>query len=180
MLKEQDHDLAVGVGVVDREEDVAVCIESQDHVQGRRERLLRFLSRVSRWHPHPLAVFCLGDPGLVHVDDPLAFLQEVKHAVGELLPLHQAPGDVGVQGLLSGLLVSEVQVLDEEPVDFAIFEGTLNLLVHHLGHISNFKDGFVLLHHLLRDLLQGRKPLLFRPLLLSQVLEVLWILLHIP
>ena len=179
ILKEQDHNLAICIGVIDREEDVAICIESKNHVQGWRERLLRFLCCVSCWHPHSLAVFSFGDPGLIHINDSLDFLQKVQHAVGELLPLHQASGDVGVQGLLSGLLVSEVQILNEEPIDFAIFEGNLNLLIHHLGNISHFNDGLILFHHLLRDLLQGRKPLLFRPLFLSQVFEVLWILLYI-
>ena len=154
MLKEQDHDLAIGVGMVDRVEEIAVCVQRQDHVQGGLYHLLCFCCSASCWYPHPLAVFCLRDPGLVHVDDPLAFDQEVKHAVGELLPLHQASGSVGVQSLLLSLFVSEIQILDEEPVDFVALEGLLHLLVHHLDHIGDLKDGLAVFDHLLRDHLQ--------------------------
>ena len=111
LVKECCHYVAVGGGVGQAEPHLAAGVQGSDHRQARRDRVEPSVAVAASPGPQPADEAGLVQPGLVHVDDAPALLQQLQQRQGILLPLDQDLGGVRVGVQLLGLEVAEAELV---------------------------------------------------------------------
>ena len=110
-LQEERDDVRVGGCVSEREPALAGRVEGGDHRQSWRHCVEPDITSAVSRSPSSPDEGRLVKPGLVDVDDPLAFLKKLEHFYGVLLAEHPAAAGIRLRNELPRLDVPQLAFL---------------------------------------------------------------------
>ena len=111
MLKEQQHDVAVGVGLRQCEPYSTVCIYCCDERQSWTDSLHGYRADLCLRIPELPIEWCLIEPAFIDVDDATAFFQELYHFNRILLSKNKAALRITLFGHPLGQAETHVHIL---------------------------------------------------------------------
>ena len=127
--------------------------------------------------PHSSTVFRFWDPWFVNINDPLAFLHQIKHLDGILLSENKTTLWVALNGYLFHLPIIKLQVLAQLFTKHWNWNLRIDLLLHLLLNLLSLPDGFIILQHACHNTMDCFFLLIDGIGLVSEFIKHCWILL---
>ena len=137
---EDEHHVAVGVGVRQREVDSAVGVERSNQRQPRIHGSLNHRSGSIARAPHLPREVRLVQPRFVDVDTPVLAAQELQHLEGILLSKYEAALGVALDRHLLGYPVSESEFRLQNAADLGQGELDIMEMIDFLLNLGRIRD----------------------------------------
>ena len=152
---------------------IKCCYQGQSWVN----RSISYCARGVIRSPHSAAVFSFWDPWLVNINDPLAFLHQIKYLDSILLSEYKTTLRVALNWYFFHLPIIKLQVVAQLFTKHWNWNFCFYLLLHLLLNLLSLPDGFIILQHAWHNTMDSFFLWIDSIGLVSEFIKHCWILL---